>query len=407
MKVKDFNKLQKLFLILVLFYVMVATYFFLSLPAAGGDEILFISDLQFIKENGWLKAIQKNVSIPYMILSLPFSYFLDDFIALRVVNVILLFFLFGYFYKREVIDNFFFFPYLLFYISAVGFYFSGTNDALFFIGLVIFFNEVHRCYNENDWSPNLALSALLIAIFTRELYLVYLPVIGLGLYLLLKKQYNFNQKTIIPVFLFLLLITMNIPSLLQSGTLSYDRKSPPKAIEASWSQRQYLAQLKVNKGELENMQHPSWNETQDYLDVHGADSLPDGILKGMAYNFSLTISEFFKDLWYIIIFHARSMGLMLIISMLYWGWAMIKAKKVLIENHFVPIVALIMIMIFSLIIISYIEMRWLSPVFIMCVVYYNFLEKRKKIPSLIVKSNLIFLCFVMMYGLYGLINKLL
>lgn len=407
MKVKDFNKVQKLFLILVLFYVLVATYFFISRPAGGGDEILFIHDLQFIKENGWLRSVQKNVSIPYMILALPFSFFLEDFIALRLVNIILVFFLFGYFYKREIKDNFFFFPYLLFYISAAGFYYFGTNDALFFIALVIFFNEVHRCYNENDWSPNLALSALIIAVFTRELYLVYLPVIVLGLYLLLKKKYHISKKSIIPIFLFLFLLTMNIPSLLESGTLSYDRKSPPIAIKASWSQRQYLAQLKVNKGELENMQHPSWEETQDYLNIHGADSLPDGIIKGMTHDFKLTISEFFKDIWYIGIFHARSMGLMLIISILFWGWEMIQGRKLLIEKHLIPIITVIMIMIFSLIIISYVEMRWLSPVFIMCVVYYNFLEKRKKLPHLIIKSNLVFLYFVMMYGLYGLIDKLL
>lgn len=407
MKLKDFNKVQKLFMIFVLIYVSVATYFFISRPAGGGDEILFINDLQLIKENGWLKAIQKNVSIPYMILALPFFYFLENFIALRLVNIILLFVLFGYFYKREIKDNVFFFSYLLFYISAAGFYYSGTNDALFFIALVIFFNEIHRCYNENDWSPNLAISALIIAVFTRELYLVYLPVIVLGLYLLLKKKYNFNQKSIIPIFLFLFLLTMNIPSLLKSGTLSYDRKSPPSSIEASWSQRQYLAQLKVNKGELENMQHPSWEETQNYLNIHGADSLPDGVIKGMTHDFKLTISEFFKDLWYIVIYHARSMGLMLIIPMLYWGWEMIQTKKMSLEKHFIPIITLIMIMIFSLIIISFVELRWLSTVFIMCVVYYNFLEKRKKISNLIIKSNLIFLCFVMTYGLVGLIDRLL
>lgn len=406
MKVKDFSKVQKLFLTFFVFYVLVATYFFLSRPAGGGDEILFISDLQLVKENGWLQSIQKNISIPYMILALPFSYFLEDFIALRLVNVMLIFFLFGYFYKREIKGNFFFFPYLLFYISAAGFYYSGTNDALFFIALVIFFNEIHRCYNENDWSPNLALSALIIAVFTRELYLVYLPVIVLGLYLLLKKKYNFNQKSIIPIFLFLFLLTMNIPSLLKSGTLSYDRKSPPRSIEASWSQRQYLAQLKVNTGELANMQHPSWEETQNYLNLHGVDSLPDGVIEGMTHDFKFTILEFFKDLWYIVIFNARSMGLMLVVSMLYWGWEMILEKKLLIEKHFIPLITLIMIMIFSLIIISFVELRWLSPVFIMCVVYYNFLEKRKKIPNLIIKSNLIFLCFVMTYGLYGLIDKL-
>jgi hypothetical protein len=406
MKVKDFNKLQELFLIIVLLYTLVATYFFISRPAGGGDELLFIKDLQSVKENGWLISIQNSVSIPYMLLALPFSYFLENFIALRLVNIILVFFLFGYFYKREKKGNIFFFPYLLFYISAAGFYYSGTNGALFFIALIIFFNEIHRCYNENDWSPNLALSALIIAVFTRELYLVYLPVIVLGLYLLLKNRYNFNHKSLIPVVLFLVLLTMNIPSLLKSGTISYDRNSPPQAIEANWSQRQYLAQLKVNKGEQKNMQHPSWEETEDYLKVYGKDSLPDGVIKGMTHDFKLTISEFFKDLWYIIIFHPRSMGLMLIISMSYWGWEMIQRKKLLFEKNFIPMITLIMIMIFSLIIISFVEIRWLSPVFIMCIVYYNFLEKGKKIPNLIIKTNLIFLSFVMVYGLYGLIERL-
>lgn len=406
MNIRDLGKMQKLFLVLVLFYVLVATYFFIFGPAGAGDETLFISDLQFVKENGWLKSIQKNVSIPYIILTLPFSYFVEDFIALRVVNIILLIFLFRYFYKREIKDNFFFFPYLLFYISSAGFYFKGTNDALFFIGLVIFFNEIHRCYNEDDWSPNLAISALIIAVFTRELHLVYLPVIIIGLYLLLKKNYRLNKKSIIPFLLLLFFLTLNIPSLLQSGTLSYDRKTPPKSIDASWTQRQYLAQIKVNEGNLKNMQHPSWNETQDYLNLNGANSLPDGIIQGLTHNLKLTISEFFKDLWYILVFHTRSMGLMLLIGMSYWSWEMIRAKKVLIKNFFIPVITLMMIMIFSLIIISYIELRWLSPVFIMCVVYYNFLEKRKKISNLISSINLIVLCFVMIYGLYGFLDKL-
>lgn len=251
---------------------------------------------------------------------------------------------------------------------------------------------IHRSYNENDSSPNLAISILIIAAFTRELYLVYLPVFCIRALFLLKKKYNFNHKSIIPISFFLFLYTMNIPSLLKSGTLSYDKKFPPTSIRTSWSQLQYLAQLKVNKGELENMEHPSWEETQDYINVNGANSLPEGGIKGMDPDFKFTISEFLKDFWYTVIFHASSIGMMLIIPMLYWGWETLQTKKFSLENHFIPIITLIMIIIFSLTIISFIELRWLPSVFIMCVVYYNFLEKRIKIPNLFIKSNLIFSC---------------
>ena len=67
-------------------------------------------------------------------------------------------------------------------------------------------------------------------------------------------------------------------------------------MNVTWTQRQYLAQILVNNGELENGQHPSWEQTQRYIRLHGEDSLPDGILKGITQDYLLTIKEFFKDL---------------------------------------------------------------------------------------------------------------
>jgi len=287
----------------------------------------------------------------------------------------------------------------------VGYFYIGTNDSLFFVALIIFLNEVNNAVNNKNKNFNLALSALIIAFFTRQLFIIYLPIIIIGLYILYKSGSKFTLKSLIPLVLLVMLILLNIPSLEKNGNLSFDKKSPPKGMGVTWSQLQYLAQLTVNNGALENRSHPSWEETAQYLKENGKESLPDGILNGITHDYELTIKEFFKDFWYSISYSFRSLGFMLLFTLGYWFMEIKKNKKIELK-HFVPFATLTMLMIFSFIIISFVELRWLIAVFIVTIVYYSELESQNKISKYLIAANYIVLCLFSVYGIFRILYKL-
>jgi hypothetical protein len=399
------EKTYDLFKYITLAYLIVGAYYFISLPTGGGDETLFVSDLQLIKNVGWQEAIVKNISIPYMLLAYPLSLVMENYVALRLVNIVLFLVLLGYFYYVSNLKTKTFYFYILFYISTVGYFYLGTNDSLFFVGLIVFFNEVNNAANDKNKNFNLALSAIIVAFFTRQLFLVYLPIIFIGLYILYKSGSKFSIKSFIPLGIFVLFILLNIPSIEKNGSLSFDRKSPPQGLGVSWSQRQYLAQLMVNDGEMANGQHPSWEVTKQYLDKNGKESLPDGILNGITYNYQLTIKEFFKDFASSMAYSFRSLGFMLLFTLLYWFKGITTNKKMKL-NYFVPFATLTMLMVFSFIIISYVELRWLMPVFIMTIVYYSQIENQNKISKYFILANYLILCLFSVYGIIRILNKI-
>lgn len=390
---------------LTIVYLFVGFYYFMNLPKSSGDEFLFITDLQLIHSAGWYEAIVKNISIPYMLLVYPLSLIVEDFMALRIVNIAIVLLLLVYFYFVSKTKSKALYSYILFFISTVGYFYFGTNDCLFFVSLIVFLNEVNNAFTNKRVNFNLALTVLIIAFFTRQLFLVYLPIIVFGLYILIKSGFKFTTKTLIPIGIFILFVVLNFPSIEKNGSLSFDKKSPPTEFGVSWSQRQYLAQLMVNKGELANFQHPSWEQTKEYIEKNGKESLPDGIVNGITYDWQLTIKEFFKDFGYSFLYSFRSLGLMLLITLGYWIRQLYKNRKIEI-SYFIPFSTLLMLMIFSFIIISYVELRWLSPVFIMTLVYYSELKEQKSISKYLILANTIVLCVFCTYGIFRIFYKI-
>ena len=80
-----------------------------------GDENLFITDLNFIKSNGWIAAIESKIGLTFLILVYPFSLFLENYLAFRLVNVILFVGLLYYFKKNKCSKNSMFFYYIIFF----------------------------------------------------------------------------------------------------------------------------------------------------------------------------------------------------------------------------------------------------------------------------------------------------
>ena len=402
-KIKTLKLIQNIFLFTVFIYFLVSSSYFLQ-KNPRGDEFLFIADLEFIKNNGWIAAIKKNICIPYMLLVYPVSLFLKNYVALRFINILLLSFLFLYFLKKKNTFELTFYGYLLFFISTVGYFFYGTNDILFFIGLIIYLNEVNQLQKNNKWNSSLAIIALIVSFFTRKLVIVFFPVLIFSFYIIYihKGFKSLNIKLLIPSLV--LFLVLNIPSFLNKGNISYDLKTSPKNIKATWVQRQYLAQLMVNEGKLPDKQHPSWEETDAYLTSNGENSLPKSTLDGIFFDIQLTFKEFFKELYSCMFYGFRQLGLIIIVPLFILIKNVLETKRLSLSMN-IPIYMFLMICIFSLIIISFMELRWLAPIFILSIVYFSDLQKQKKININIIISNYVILFFLSLYGIFSLWTK--
>lgn len=397
------------FKVLASLYFLVSTaYFFFFSNKGDGDEALFINDLAFVQDHGWTAAIAKNISIPYTLLAYPLSFVMENYMALRTVNLLLTVGLFLYFRKIAKIRSAPFYFYLFFYIATSSFFVAGTNDLLFFTGIGIFVTETwFFIQNKRMNSPILAFCGLVIAFFTREIFMVYVPVVLLSVYFLHQNGFPFfTRKQLIPTALFTLFVVLNLPSLQAKHKISYDDKSPPADMQVTWPQHQYLAQLMVNEGKLQNFKHPDWAVTQAYLQKNGPDSLPMTTFESLTFDYKLTIIEFFKDFYYSMFFGFRQLGFLLffLIYLILMQW---RKGKFISHEMYIPYSVIGMVAIFSFIIISYIELRWLIGVFLPAIVFYDNCQSKNRVNSnLIVANYAILICFSL-YGMYKLLPKLI
>lgn len=379
-------------------------YYHLSKPAGFGDEIVFIENLNLIKTQGWRMAIEEGIGLTYMLLAYPLSLITSDHIALRGVNVLLMIGFSWYLYKYGGIRNKLFFYYFAF-VCTFGFFLRGINDALFIVAMLIFFIECYKLLERRKpASPALMWSGLIVAFFTRELVYLYLPIIFVAIILLTRSRVGLFRKAYIPGLLLAMLIGLNLPSLLKNNRLCYDNKMPPKNVQSTWPQRQYLAQLLVNQGKLRDLSHPSWSQTDAYLKQHGPQSLPETTGKSIIFDPKLTVVEFFKDFASSVLLSLRQTSAMLLFVLGYLLFAVFKRR--LDQNLFLPLVTFYIVAIFSLVIISYVETRWLLVAYLLAILYYADLETDKKISRYIAMGNHLLLIAVMLYGSFKVMSKL-
>jgi len=170
------------------------------------------------------------------------------------------------------------------------------------------------------------------------------------------------------IFLVSILMTTIIlqwPALARYKTLKFEKKVPIKRVvegyTCNWTQLQYLTQLKLEQGELENYNHVDFAELEQYLIDNGINSLPKTPLEQITWNPWRTIREFFHDLFidsgYIVI---RTTGFFIILALLLW-WNILFKKAEYPEFEGVlllSLVSFILMATISLIIITYIEGRW-------------------------------------------------
>lgn len=399
----SFTFYNKVLLVTVFFYTLIRICHMLNVEIGAGDENIFIRDLDFINLFGWSKAIQKGISIPHAILVYPLTLMFQSFVALRFLNLILITIFVYYIYKN--FNNKYLWVYFIFFLGNGGGVFLGTNDTLFQISLCIFFLEVLKLVYYNDINYNLAFSSLLIAFFTREMIITYLPALVVSFAVIIKHEDSFKfKKFTFPIFTLIVLMALNIPSLLTNHCLSFDNKTPPKHLNANWVERQYLSQLEVNNGNLENYTHVTWEDVEKYKAEFGENSLPKSVLSALTFDIELTVKEFFKDFLYMLKASIRQSGFILIFLFLVLFYS-IFCRELSWENVYAALILFVSFLVFSLIVISYIEMRWLVSVIFVAIVSFSSIQTKLFVKdhfNLFFKINYLLIFVLCFYGTFKL-----
>lgn len=397
------NTIEKILKILILIIFSLSFVKILIIPASSGDESLFLKNLDLINSIGWKKAIENKIALTYLLLVYPFTFIFKNYIALRLVNILLFIVLLFYFKKYGSIKNKMFYYYLLFF-SCNGWFLIGTNDALFIISLVVFFNETYKITKkQNNYNLNLLFISLFIAFFTRQLVYLYLPVIIVSLYFVYKENVIKISKIKFSVVVLFFLILINIPSLIKNNNFSYDNKVPPSNFKSNWSQRVYLAQIMVNNNEIPYEAYPSWEQTDMYIEKNGQNSLPQSTLESVFFDIKLTFKEFIKNFCLLLFFSIRQSGIMLLFVVFYFITNVFKTNQI--KTLFIPLILIKAMLLFSFVIISNVQIRWLVPIYIISLLYFcdlkNSVSLKKNIFTL---NNLVLICIVF-YGIYKLYKK--
>ncbi len=344
-------------LAVTLFRWMLLIYNAIICPqSAVGDEIHFLLYLQNIYDNGLVASLQNPIAINYTLLALPFGFVMDELVALRLVNLLLLSFFIYYLFKKDLPHFKYIGLLVLFYTGKVGIFNVGINDALFVISFAILLIEfVGLLRNGQLDYPDLFIISAFLSLTTRPLVVVYFPLILMVLWAV--RSYGFHKlfrlKSVIIAFS---IVLIHIPSIIENHIPSWDDKTSESDL--TWAQRQYLAQLQANSGLRLEGTHPSWEEVRLYIEQQGENSLPKTFVESIFFDWNLTILEFFKDLFY------SFKGLLLQTGALtfYFLFGLFKMKTWRDNGFlfsFLPL--LYALLVFSFIIISNVEWRWYAP----------------------------------------------
>jgi len=398
------NKYFSIIIYVVAFvYCLTRVLYFWNLPIGSGDESVFLADIKQLNDFGFFESVKKQVSIPHLLAVYPLTYFFKHYIALRVLNILFAAAFLAYIYRNfKFKENII----LFFAVFNVPSFLIGTNDGMFHFFLLLFFLESLLFLLKRKNNLKLGLVFLVSAFFTREMIITYFLAFSLLiLYIILFVKYDL-KKDLIPAFsLALIFLLLNIPSIIENKGLSYDNKTG--VGNNTWVERQYLSQLMVNDGKLKNYNHVTWNELTAYKKIHGEDSLPKSVIQQLTFNLLLTFKEFFKDFFYMLKDSLRQTGL---IQIFVFVFLFLNLKRFKENILIIPLISLLTYFVFALITISYVEMRWLTTITILSVVYYQYVIGSECFPysfrETIHKFNIIAVFLLMIYGIVKIIPKL-
>ncbi|SFB30309.1 hypothetical protein SAMN04489723_10721 [Algoriphagus aquimarinus] len=391
---------------LVFFYAALSIVYWLFILAPGiGDEGLMSLYLSEGNKEGYYWLIQKgNFSLPYSLLVYPLSFIFPSYFALRILSLAGILFLYFYLIRRLDFKTQNFKNHILFYLFS-GSFLLGTNDNLLFCLLTIFFTEVYLVLiKQQERIPLYALICMITSLFTRQMAIIYLPIILAGLILVYQQKGILRKEYLATLSTALVWFVLNIPSIQANGFISFDNKDTNQQMGMTWAQRQYLSQLDFNAGKLTEFTHVTWQDTFNYVQENGETSLPKTNMESILFDPVLTIEEFIKDLAYMVYSGFRQCGLGVFFPIL-GIWYFLKFGNR--ELGYLGGAQLFTMLVIALMIISYIEIRWLAPVFIMGIIGIESVNRSGKASTFLDFSNQLILFVLGVYGSWRYINLIL
>lgn len=252
--------------------------------------------------------------------------------------------------------------------------FGGINDPLLTLLLLsIVYILIKKTNSIQDFVYIGVLLALMLA--TRKFTVLLIPSLLFFVFIVLRKQSaKLKKVAALVVSCLVFVIVLNFPSLTENGSLSFHSKEKKEYV-ATWGQLQYHTQLLLEQGKVTYGDHATWEATDEYLAENGENALPKGIIDGLFFDVKRTTKEFFIDLVYNAKPFTRLLGLLFILNIFIFGYKLVRKKlsiKTFVNNP-IDTFSLIYIFILSLIVISYVEVRWFVP--ILCLLPFVFMKR--------------------------------
>lgn len=387
-------------------YALFRLYYYSQLPLQSGDSGLFAQNAEQLL-NGEITLTQNNgFSVFYHILSLPVAYLFGTFEGNRVFNAVLAVVFIAYvfancrsFYSRV-------FWLLPFFTAAT--LDVGTNDLLFQFFLFIGLHRLYMAIDSKQKLSGFGLTALATAICIRPLFVMYLPVLTVLFGFFFWNRLKFSRNDVFAATgLLLLFLTLNAVSIFNNGKVLYDNKEPDPKLGVNWIERQYLSQLAVNSGKIPNYTHVSWEDVTAYKAENGENSLPKTLIQAVTFDFKLTLLEAGKDFLYIVKDGTRQTGLTLLLVLLLPIFSFRKSSYL--QTNALSITVFTGVLTFAVVIISFVEMRWLVPLMLLAALHIEsvFQKQFHKQAAVLILSNVLFIVLIAIYGNWNIIRQFL
>lgn len=279
----------------------------------GGDEHFYVSQAEYLRSNGLAKSIMTGspVGFSYPILLMNWMVRGSLLTSARVLTLLSviplllgLWFISKRLFRLRSWPRHFINMFSLQVLIGSGFIFAAYADIFFSALMVWALVFLWRLGREGVrwWVPIVAGILLSLALLTRPLALLFLP--GILLWMVVtaltltdsvrRERYIWSIVIMVGTFVGLYCLVQS-PNLVAGRGFVFENKDPSTLV--TWIRRQTLTQLRYDDGTLPEGHHVSWDELETYLNEHGDDALPNGVLERAMWRPGLVIREFTEDLF--------------------------------------------------------------------------------------------------------------
>ncbi len=244
-------------------------------------------------ELGYYQGIVQGTSVVYnLFLSFIFSITKNvetSFFVLNLFSDLFLLFFGYYFYNKtgNSKSNIFYIIFSIYtlYVLNMKSYLSASNDS--FLGvfvMILLYLIVIKLFDDRSKKTTFLCIGFILAICLsiRITAILLLPLIVIAFFYWRKNtDVTFMRRIqligMCSLMFFLTLLLFHYPAIKEKHSLSYEDKNPSKDL--NWIQRNYLGLKKIESGQEKIHRDAIWKNTkfekvQEYLKIHGANSLP-------------------------------------------------------------------------------------------------------------------------------------